>query len=39
MEEVNRNLDRGPLAALHPAEKDDFTLDEIRYLKNLDFEG
>lgn len=38
LEEVNRRLDRGPLAALHP-ERDDFTLDEIRYLKDLGFEG
>jgi hypothetical protein len=38
LEEVNRTLDRGPLAALHP-ERDDFTLDEIRYLKALGFEG
>ena len=38
LEEVNRRLDRGPLAALHP-ERDDFTLDEIRYLKGLGFEG
>ena len=37
-EEVNRRLDRGPLAALDP-ETDDFTLEEIRYLKDLDFEG
>jgi hypothetical protein len=38
LEEVNRRLDRGPLAALHP-ERDDFTLDEIRHLKDLGFEG
>ena len=38
LEEVNRRLDRGPLAALHPR-RDDFTLDKIRYLKDLGFEG
>jgi hypothetical protein len=37
LEEVNRKLDRGPLAALHP-EKDDFTLEQIRYLKSLAFD-
>ncbi|HVF02998.1 MAG TPA: hypothetical protein VNA27_16870 [Rubrobacteraceae bacterium] len=37
-EEVNRRLDRGPLAALHP-EADDFTLEEIRRLRSLPFDG
>lgn len=37
-EEVNRRLDRGPLTARGP-ESDDFTLKEIRYLKDLDFDG
>jgi hypothetical protein len=36
LEEVNRRFDRGPLAPLGVEE--DFTLDEIRYLKTLSFE-